>query len=121
MTNSLTASTGIKVGASSIEQRPGYTIRTLTGHRRGIEALQFNRRMEKIISGGSDGQIYLWDLDSGTCLNSLIGHEDRISCLEMDETNIVSGSHDKTIRVWDTTEGVCKFKMAKRIQYNIYF
>ena len=51
-----------------------------------------NKTLSKIISGGSDGCIFVWEMESGGCLNSLLGHEDRVSCLEMDETNIVSGT-----------------------------
>ena len=47
------------------EKRPSCVIKTLTGHRRSIECVQFSRKLSKIVSGGSDGTIFVWELESG--------------------------------------------------------
>ncbi len=57
------------------------------------------------ISGGQDGSVRLWELETGTCLHTFTGHTSGVASLAVtpDGRYLISGSGDKTIRVWDLT------------------
>jgi WD40 repeat protein len=64
-----------------------------------------------VISGCNDGTIKAWDVRSGECIATLVGHTDSITCFCNAkigrDTLLVSGSNDTTIKVWvleDDTE-----------------
>ena len=76
------------------------------GHHRNVfslKSLPLNR-----IASGSWGEIKIWDLDSGACLQTLNGHLDSIDGLVcLPNGNLVSCSYDKTLNVWDLNSGEC--------------
>ena len=89
-------------------------IRTLNGHKRGIACLQYRDGL--IVSGSSDNTIRyrfyiiitivilvfrLWDIECGSCLKTLEGHEELVRCIRFDGKRIVSGAYDGKIKVWD--------------------
>jgi WD40 repeat protein len=51
--------------------------------------------------------VKIWDLNIYECLDTLVGHEGPVSCLQFDASRIVSGSYDKTVRIWDLRSGQC--------------
>lgn len=53
--------------------------------------------------------IKIWDLNTGVCLKTLLGHTDVINHISFssDSQRLVSCSRDKSIRVWDCDEGKC--------------
>ncbi len=53
-----------------------------------------------IISGGSNGQLKIYDT-KGVEVASLIGHTGEIWSIALDGDRLVSGSSDQTIKVWD--------------------
>ena len=58
------------------------------------------------VSGSWDETIKVWDLNTGTLLNTLKGYSDVSSvAISSDNSKIVSGSDDKTIKVWDLNTG----------------
>ena len=91
-------------------------VRTLQGHRRGIGEcnsmlyhhlkLQCNATKSKlflaclqyreniVVSGSSDNSIRIWDIEHGTCLRTLEGHEELVRCIRFDNKRIVSGAYD---------------------------
>ncbi|KAL6053480.1 Mitochondrial division protein 1 [Balamuthia mandrillaris] len=60
-----------------------------------------------LVTGGRDETIKIWDLETGTCVNTLSGHSDNVWYLQFDHEKIISGSADKTIRHWDIRTGKC--------------
>ena len=54
-----------------------------------------------MVSGSSDNTIRLWDIESGSCLRVLEGHEELVRCIRFDDNRIVSGAYDGKIKVWD--------------------
>ena len=64
--------------------------------------LIFSPDSESLISGNEDNTIKIWDINSGSCLDTLEGHENWVSSLVFspDGKFLVSGSTDKTIRIW---------------------
>jgi F-box and WD-40 domain protein 1/11 len=43
----------------------------------------------------------LWDIECGSCLRILEGHEELVRCIRFDSKRIVSGAYDGKIKVWD--------------------
>lgn len=59
------------------------------------------------MSGSLDTSIRVWDVESGNCLHTLIGHQSLTSGLELKDNILVSGNADSTVKVWDITTGQC--------------
>jgi WD40 repeat protein len=82
-------------------------IRTLEGHSSSINSIAITSDNSKIVSGGGDNMIKVWDMDTGKLLNTLNGHSDSVRSVSItsDNSKIVSGSWDKTIKIWDLNTG----------------
>ena len=84
-------------------------VRTLMGHAAGVISLSLSARGE-LLSGGWDGQVRVWDVDSGKCLQTLEGHENGTCVLGLQNGDIAAGSTgrknefdqpaDFKIRIW---------------------
>jgi WD40 repeat protein len=60
----------------------------------------------RIVSGGGDDTVRLWDPDTGQPVGQpLIGHESTVFSVAFspDDTRIVSGGADRTVRLWPVT------------------
>ncbi|XP_076808016.1 guanine nucleotide-binding protein subunit beta-5a-like [Clavelina lepadiformis] len=68
----------------------------------GINSVDFSVSGRIIFGAYNDYLVHVWDTIKGTKINSLLGHENRVSCLKMspDGTAFCSGSWDTTLRVW---------------------
>lgn len=60
-----------------------------------------------VVSGSLDTSIRVWDVETGACLHTLIGHQSLTSGLELKDNILVSGNADSTVKVWDITTGQC--------------
>ena len=62
-----------------------------------------------LISGSEDRTIKMWNLNTGSCINTLRSHNHYVDALVFIPVTreLVSGSWDRTIKVWDTTSGAC--------------
>lgn len=51
----------------------------------------------------------MWNVATGVCTHTLLGHTDSVNCVAYDGNTIVSGCRDASIRVWHTpfTEHEC--------------
>jgi len=56
-----------------------------------------------VISGSRDKTIKLWDVSTGQCLFTLVGHDNWVRGLIFHPSGkyILSGADDKTLRIWD--------------------
>lgn len=75
----------------------GEEIRTLTGHTRGIRALQMDNN--KLVSASLDGTVKVWNWRTGQLLNTLSSHSDGVISVHFQDNSIASGSIDHSIRV----------------------
>ena len=84
----------------------GKTLRTFSGHTRGLACVEWSQDGKEIVSAGNDQVIKLWNADTGECLKEFKGHTDLVRGLSFDPTSrkIVSVGYDKTTRVWDVDE-----------------
>ena len=58
-------------------------------------------------SASSDNTLIVWDVQRGSSLRTLRGHEAAVSCLTVVGRRVLSGSHDGTVREWDWRDGSC--------------
>ena len=57
----------------------------------------------QVASGSDDKTVKLWDVTSGECLKTLIGHGKSVWTVSFsqDGKQLASGSDDKTVKLWD--------------------
>ncbi len=89
-------------------------VKIFRGHEDFATAICFTEEGKKIISGGYDKTVRIWDVSTGKCTNVFPGHEDYISCLDISPNGryIASGSGDGSIRIWEAQSGYC-FQVLK--------
>ena len=51
--------------------------------------------------------LQVWSLDEGSCLMTLTGHHDAVTCLNLtfDGRKVISGSLDHNLKFWDLATG----------------
>lgn len=64
----------------------------------------------RLISGGLDGNVRVWNLETEKRIQNMSGHTSTVRCLKLagDSKTAISGSRDGTIRIWDIETAVCK-------------
>jgi WD40 repeat protein/sterol desaturase/sphingolipid hydroxylase (fatty acid hydroxylase superfamily) len=80
---------------------------TLTGHTGAVLSVASSADGQRIVSGGEDGTVKVWDAATGQEQLTLTGHTRpvRSVALSADGRRIVSGSTDGTVKVWDAATG----------------
>jgi WD40 repeat protein len=68
-----------------------------------VTAAAFSRDEKRVVSGGEDGMILLWNLEDGKEVMPRPGHTKAVHsvALSKDGKYAITGGADKTIRVWD--------------------
>jgi WD40 repeat protein len=74
----------------------------LTGHTSGIIRLAFSPDGNYLASNSADGQIRIWNLQTGQNVLTLAGHSGivRAASFSPDSQKLISASDDATLRVW---------------------
>ncbi|XP_032419232.1 cilia- and flagella-associated protein 52 [Xiphophorus hellerii] len=74
-------------------------------HRQGVTAIAGTKDSKRIISGGGEGKMHVWELLPHThqILNIMVGHRRPVSCLRMksDDKECVTVSSDGFCIIWD--------------------
>jgi len=65
---------------------------------------------QRIVTGGGDGVIRIWDAVSGASLAEFTGHAGQVNAVAYspDGRWIASGGRDRTLRLWDATTGTSR-------------
>jgi eukaryotic-like serine/threonine-protein kinase len=90
---------------------------TLSGHERGIESISYSPDGTKIVSGGKDKTVRVWDAMTGVEIMTLREHgaeavewyEKLVSSVAFSPDGkriIISGSFNNKVRIWDVETGV---------------
>ncbi|XP_033226844.1 protein FAN-like isoform X2 [Belonocnema kinseyi] len=76
---------------------------------------QISSQCNVIVVGSWDNNLIFYDVEFGKVIDSILGHEDAISCLAFSAINnvIISGSWDCTAKVWRTYTSGSKIKPAE--------
>ncbi|KAK5115663.1 hypothetical protein LTR62_000752 [Meristemomyces frigidus] len=76
--------------------------RLLIGHAGNITCLAFTEDGSKIISGGWDSQVFVWDVEAGNVNAELTGHGGPVwGVMVYDEKLVLTACADKMIRLFD--------------------
>ncbi|MDJ0636904.1 MAG: NB-ARC domain-containing protein [Xenococcaceae cyanobacterium MO_188.B29] len=69
----------------------------------------FNPDGQVLATGNWDGQVYLWDVESGNQLLICSGHTDKVWSVAFHPQGhlLASGSDDQTIKLWNSRTGKC--------------
>jgi WD40 repeat protein len=80
---------------------------TLKGHQGFINTVLIAHNGNRLISGGTDNTIKIWDIATGQMLKNLSGHTSFINALDItsDDRTLVSAGADSTVRIWDLVAG----------------
>jgi Prp8 binding protein len=68
-----------------------------------ITAIALSEAGNELFTGGIDNDIKVWDLRKQAVTNTLLGHTDTITSLQLspDNMTLLSNAHDSTVRTWD--------------------
>jgi eukaryotic-like serine/threonine-protein kinase len=72
-----------------------------------LNSLAWNSAGSQLATGHQDGQIIVWDVESGRAVAHLAGHEGAVTTLAFSHQGdlLASGSWDSTLRLWDAARG----------------
>ena len=89
--------------------RNGWCCRTFEGHTSQVNSVALSADGRWALSGGSDKNLRLWDVNSGKCIRILDGHTGRVTSVALSTDGCwgLSGSDDQTVRMWDVNSGKC--------------
>jgi len=88
---------------TELDLRNGLVVQKFPRSSTGINAMKYTLDGERIITGFNFDQIKIWNLSTGKCDATLIGHSDSVSALAISENGqtLYSGSFDSIICVWN--------------------
>jgi WD40 repeat protein len=76
-------------------------------HGEPVSALAFLPGGGRLVSGGADGTVRLWEVSTGRELRRFLGHEGGVAALAVsaEGKRLISGGADKALHVWDVSTG----------------
>lgn len=60
-----------------------------------------------MVSESLDTSIRVWDVETGECLHTPMGHQSLITEMKLKNKILVFGNTDTSVKVWDITTGQC--------------
>lgn len=99
----------------------GEFLRTLQGHANTVSSIAFapqqvdaseianSRCGDRLASASDDQTVKLWDVQTGECLKTFVGHTDWIQSVHFspDGQMLATGSRDQTVKIWDVDTEKC--------------
>ncbi len=92
---------------TSIPGAEGWTIESRR-HRSSMACLSLSPDGKRLVTGGIDGTIRVWNAETGEFVRALVGHDSYVYGLAWSPDGKVvasAGSFDGTVRLWDVQEG----------------
>lgn len=95
------------------------------GHTTNAMAVAFSPDDKYIVSGSTDNTIRVWDVQTGLCVDTLLGHTGMVDYVSYspDGMKIISSARDSTARLWDVSNSSClrTLKNAIRPVRSVFF
>ena len=82
---------------------PSQCVAILQGHTSLVGQLQL--RASTLVTGGSDGSVRVWSLQTNSPIHRLAAHDNSVTSLQFDDARIVSGGSDGRVKIWDLNNG----------------
>lgn len=84
-------------------------LRTYNGHGNGVRHVVFSPDGNSFASGGTRGEVFVWDLDGESALKKLEGHYGSISDVRFNNNGkyLITAGDDGQVKVWDSSSGFC--------------
>ena len=73
-----------------------------------------------VVSGSLDTSIRVWDVETGSCKHTLMGHQSLTSGMELRGNLLVSGNADSTVKIWDVQTGQCLLTLSGELLMILY-
>src|SRR5262245_55962068 len=83
-------------------------VRKYTGHTGAIRHIAVSKDGKRVLTGGMDNIVYLWDVNKEKPLQKMTGHTSwawQVGFSPDEKKAISSGGMDKTLRLWDLSNG----------------
>ncbi|MEM7361622.1 MAG: WD40 repeat domain-containing protein [Bacteroidota bacterium] len=95
--------------------------KTLKGHKDKVLTMDIDSQGKRLLTGGEDNQIILWDLENEKYIRKFTGHTNFVTSIHFHpifQGVFISGGLDKTIRYWNMNPLQCqKFTFAGHEHY----
>ena len=84
-------------------------VRTFNGHTHGVRKVVFSPDANHFASGGTRGELFIWNIDGEGALKKLEGHYGSVTDVRYCQSGkyIVTAGEDGQIKVWDSSSGYC--------------
>lgn len=84
----------------------GELLALLQGHTALVGQVQLNGLSNVLVTGGSDGRVVIFCLETFECLHRLCAHDNSVTCLQFDDRFVVTGGNDGRVKLWDFQVGI---------------
>jgi len=102
-------------------------MRTYHGHEHGVKKAVFAPDGNTFASGGTRGELMVWDVQTGQVITKMEGHHSSINDLRYtkDGSLIITAANDGHVKVWDAKSGklIRKFNTSDNVETrkNVHF
>ena len=92
------------------------------GHIANVDSVSVSSNGRRAVSGSEDHTLSVWDVESGTCLQTL-RHLGAVSCVSLtpDGRCAISGGAHGTLRVWDLETGKCLHILREKNHHRLSY